>query len=1076
MIFSPRKNPCRRKVACVVRPAVAFWLVLLVLASGRAQPAFREDTTLLRLLRREHLSSPLPPVEATRAARAESLWALELEPWRKTSGFTGMFSREDVQRARRTVRNHAWARKELRLIRQDADFWARFSDAFLYALLPTQNPRALTPSQYHGCPIHGGNRTTLETSLEHPYRYRCRVGGEWWYDGARVVNPTTGDTVVVHDDGSGWVAPEGFANPGERYYFKGAYRLYLILKLFSHPYGPEIHDTYRGLPPVQALAFAYALTGQSRYAHKAGVLLNRIAQLYPHFDGLKEGYAAYDRWKAPIRGYVGEASGREQGFLNSVALVYDLIFDAFSRDDSLAAFFAARGFPDLDGDGRVTPADLTLNVEHNLFGFALEFIDRTIPIAPGDFLMSTHSSLIHMAGCLPSPKLRQRLFEGPNNLPLLMSNSFFRDGKWWYDSIGYSLHNSEHIAELAEWLNRFDLYASEGPVRQIVSFPLRVDCDGRLPPIGDTVNPRTEVRVRPHRLIYRVAEVRLLGEHECENLRPGRDPAALWSLFHQCQVDTSRPARVGWGRKSELFHDSGFAILRSGEGPADRVHVVLDFDKGTQAHGHRDKLAVNVLAYGYDLTADVGYPASWIARKLEGWETHSLSHATVLIDGKNQALATGSLVGFFPGGRVQVVEAEAETAYPGLARVYRRGLMLVRVDSQHVYVVDVFRVAGGSTYDYSFHSYGTDGGKGLEVAAAEDTLVWHKQARGTLAGEEVKFGDVPGYGWLKDVRRAQTSRGFTATWRKEGTRVGLQLHMLADDGTTLFVARGEGNGVEGMSPWDPYLVVRRRDSGGRGRTFVAVIEPFRGEPFVSSVRLLAGDRAAGANAVLALEITLRNGARQRVFVGPESESRVESERGDFAFQGRWGWLDVGSDEAFLADGQLLRHGNVRLTLPPQPGGRVLALDVDRGELILQDTSSVSASALTGRTIVLSRPGQLCRSSYTVARAERSGSVLRVRVSPSNLVLSRGRVSGVQGSTVTTKTPLAKLENVPGLFDAKLVRDPDAGVAARLVTAVPGKLTFASEGVASAFRPGDRFEVLDVGPGDGWRIPLSVTNR
>ncbi len=585
----------------------------------RAQPAFREDSTLLDLLRREHLSRPLAPVEPRRAARADSLWTAELAPWRKPSGFLGMFSREDVERAKNTVREHARAREELRLIRQDADFWTHFSDEFLYALLPTQNPRALTPSQYHGCPIHGGNRTTLETSLEHPYRYRCRVGGEWWYDGARVVNPGTGDTVVVHDDGSGWVAPEGFANPGERYYFKGAYRLYLILKLFSYPYGPEIRDTYRGLPAAQALAFAYALTGEQLYAHKAGILLNRVAELYPHFDGSKEGYAAYDRWKEPIRGYVGEASGREQGFLNAVALIYDLIFDAFSQDDSLAAFFEQHGFGDLDGDNRVTPADLTLNVERNLFAYGLEFIDRAIPIAPGDFLMSTHSSLIHLAGCLPSPKLRWRLFEGTNNLPLLMANSFFRDGKWWYDSIGYSLHNSEHIAELAEWLNRFDLYRRKGAVREIVSFPLRVTCDGRLPPIGDTWNPRTAVHTHSHQLIYRLAEVRLLGGHSCRGLKAGRDRATLWALFHQCGVDSVAPESPGWGKTSELFHDSGFGILRSGGNAQERVHVVLNFDKGTQAHGHRDKLAVNVLAYGYDLTADIGYPSSWISRKLQGW-------------------------------------------------------------------------------------------------------------------------------------------------------------------------------------------------------------------------------------------------------------------------------------------------------------------------------------------------------------------------------------------------------------------------------------------------------------------------
>ncbi len=433
------------------------------------------------------------------------------------------------------------------------------------------------------------------------------------------------------------------------------------------------------------------------------------------------------------------------------------------------------------------------------------------------------------------------------------------------------------------------------------------------------------------------------------------------------------------------------------------------------------------------------------------------------------------MVGFFPEDRVQVIEAEASNAYPELARVYRRGLMLVRVDSEHVYVVDVFRVAGGTFYDYSFHSYGSDDGRGLQVAAEGDSLVWEEQTRGTLAGEDVAFGEKPGYGWLKDVHRAETERGFTATWRKAGTRVGLRLHMLGDAGTTVFVARGEGAGVEGMSPWDPYLVVRRRSYAGRGRTFVAVIEPFREQPFVKRVRRLSGDPAAGAGASFVLEVTLQNGARHLVFAGSGASDELRDERGRWDFRGRWGWCDADSNALFLAGGMLLRCSNMSLTLPRQPGGRVLALDADRAELILRDSSDVSAEELRGRTLVLWHPGQLCRSSYTVVQASRTGNILRVQLDPPILLLSRGTVSGVEGAEVTTTTPLAKLENVPGLFDRKFVRDLDAGVAARLVTAVPGKLTFGSAEAASAFRPGDHFEVLDVGPGDQWAIPLSATS-
>ena len=77
----------------------------------------------------------------------------------------------------------------------------------------------------------------------------------------------------------------------------------------------------------------------------------------------------------------GEASGREQFFLNHVAVTYDLIFEAMLEAEDVAGFFRARGGEDFDGDGRVTAGDIIYNIHRNLFAYAYEFLDRTLPIA-----------------------------------------------------------------------------------------------------------------------------------------------------------------------------------------------------------------------------------------------------------------------------------------------------------------------------------------------------------------------------------------------------------------------------------------------------------------------------------------------------------------------------------------------------------------------------------------------------------------------------------------------------------------------------------------------------------------------
>ena len=1016
------------------------------------------------------LSGSWDPIDPVREQKAAQLWIHELAPHRKKSGLLGRYSKADVVQARHNIQSSPWAQAVFDLILRQADFWAGLDDEWLYALLPTQNPRAMTPSQYHGCPIHGGNRLTLETSLSHPYRYRCVTGGEWWYDGVEVKNPKTGNSVVIADTGSGWVAPPGFAHPGETYYFRGAYRTHLILRLFATPYGPEMADFHpwmdpkrtqeyqtKGIAPeswncspAEALAFAFVITGKPLYAHKAGIWLNRIAEIYPHLNGAREGHVPYDQRKDPIRGYVSEASGREQQFLNSAIEIYDLIYEGFSRDKALADFFARHGSIDVDEDGAYTVGDLSANVERNLFSYGLEFIERSIRLGPGDFLMSSQGSLLRMAAVTDSPALIDRLYHGFNNLPMLMVNSFFRDGRWWYDSAGYAPHNAQRVAELEEWLGDRILPIDRNLADKILSFPVRIDCDGRLPLIGDTTNPRTRQR------------------------EPVRT-ASIGSLFHAKCPETEPPANQ---RKtvSELFHDSGFAILRTNQESPHRKHVVLNFGKGCIAHGHMDKLAINIISGGYDLSADIGYPASWIAPKFSGWELHSLSHATVLIDQQNQQIGMGSLMEYFPGTPVQVVEAEAPRAYPHLAKTYRRGIVLVEKDSVHSYLVDVFRVQGGREYDYSFHSLTNDDGTGLDVRFDDPTVAWHGQGKGTLAHPDSVFASTPGYGWLVDVKRTTTGQGFSAKWQIAGTCSGIVLHMTGEPNTDVFTARGEGAGNEGDSPWDPYMIVRRQNRSLRGQTFVAVYEPFRGEPIIQQIRVLRKVKTGSAKTGAALAIRFKDGSSHILFIGNDDHTILDLDKSR-KFRGRWGWYDEEDGRMFLGAGrELTMQNGCRLSLPAAVTGKVRRIDLEKGEMILAlDRPLPSTVSLKNRVVLVGNPRYSCRSSYTIENASLTGSLLHLRLADANFILSKcqaGKTTGTDVHTMSLLTPLPKMENFPGLFDGKVVQNRRSSTSTRIVTTQPGSMVFAAR-AESIFAPNEELVVLDVGPGDRIEIPLDA---
>ena len=642
----------------------------------------------------------------------------------KQRGLMAIIDREDLARGRQNVATRKWARTFADRVKKDADWWVTQTDDFIYGLIPEGNPRALCPQFEKGCPIHGGARSSFTATLEEPYRWRCKKGGERWHDGAIVKNPKSGEEVTVHDDGNGWLAPPGFPNAGRRYFFVAAYRYFLLGKLLSSPYEGDGGSRYRGGTPVVQLALAYALTGDARYAHKCAVMLNRLAELYRTYDGCVESPSQRQD------GYIGQTF--ERFLVQNVILACDLIWDTIESDDALHRFFALKGDTDYNGDAEATGSDFTHNLQLNLLGYIYEYLHRLMPYMDGDFLMYEMTALAALASCLGNPDIAAEAMESDLGLRVLLNNSWFRDGKYIYDASGYNVGNARTPLKIAEWLHGFcaapqypepvDLYHHpDYRMSMLFDFLRRIDCDGSVPQIGDCGGSRTcRLRERPpydrydERALVRLPELRefylsrlsAATGGDIEAHRDGR--AEQWLVFHAGREQTdAAPGPPASPAESHLFPDSGLAILRAGRGARTREHVCLTFTKGGYGHGHKDKLAINILRYGYDLSADLGYPGTWTDIKCGGWVKDTASHCTVMLDERPQR---GNVVGrlhfFAKQPFLDVVEASAERAYPK-ANLYRRTVAVVRDDEgEPLYTVDIFRVAGASTRDYLFHSLG----------------------------------------------------------------------------------------------------------------------------------------------------------------------------------------------------------------------------------------------------------------------------------------------------------------------------------------------------------------------------------
>lgn len=572
---------------------------------------------------------------------------------------------------------------------------------------------------------------------------------------------------------------------------------------------------------VTALARAYVATGKEAYARRVAVILDQCAQRYPHYPVIQNlpRRIAFREQKAPWPW----DSGRWNFFHNNIPIELLPAYDMIYLSPEFDKLSAERGY------------DVREKIEK-------------------DFLKPSCEEIMvrkdHINNCVGydvrSAALLGRIINEPRYVHWAygwmqrnLTEGFMRDGFWMEGSPSY---HGMTVGGLKYALEAVKGYTDPAGYKDAV--------DGT----------------------------------RYENLDPDKD-FPFWGMCQTAPNAINTPNGY-----SAVVHDSwfyerrgapraetvstimpavGHASLGRGRGP-DQMQAQLHFSGG-YGHQHNDNLNLMLWAKGKEMLPDLGY--TWT--QMRTWTTSSVCHNLVVVDRQSQGgyPSDGNLLAYYPGDttdpdavEVGMVEADGKLGYSRLKDLdlYQRQILTIPVSAGDAYVVDIFRLRGGTTHDWALH------GDADEDVTTVCSLPLG-EARPTMLLPEEKWVEpqqeahtYPPYGMLREMRPAAVTGSLDLEFKYAGEgQQGYRLHMLPCGGGELLLGKApsvrrmgggtNGDMRKGYDFWMPLMLLRRTGEGPLTSVFTAVHEPYAGKPFLGQTRPLKLTPAVPL--AVALEVT-----------------------------------------------------------------------------------------------------------------------------------------------------------------------------------------------------------------------------
>lgn len=666
------------------------------------------------------------------------------------------------------IRRNAEGSEVRRDILAKADLWrSKTLDELWESIFGWELKRSFTVLSYGWCPTCRSKCSWTSDPFAYPWKLKCSVCGDAFpkNDFARyhrsgldahglfqhrladrsllfneaAPDPSDPKHLFGVDDGG------GYAEGDDRWWFVGCY-------LCQAAWTQDIY------PGIITLARAHLLTGDVEYARRCGVLLDRLADVFPEYDFHTQGIM-YEEERTS-RGYVVYWCEIVRQ-LRDMLIAYDQVYEALRDDGEFASYVAAKSERYQTPYRKRSFHDIQQNIEHRLFGDAVVHKHKIAANYPWPEMYGAVAKLV--------------LTEWPAD-PEAMATGV-RNVLWWVaeDDLkqivervvradgmsgekGFTGYSAIALEATTRLLTLYSLHRRDLLESMVKRYPGLLEgvrfymnswmLESYYPGCGDS-----GYLGAPYRGIPIPPGYAKLQGHGTDSSILYSFEGFLWKLYEitgdlnfvryaykagnydKTKYFTSdltlsaSPAEVqrrvlalmnehgaDIEQRSRYYPSWKLAILHAGAG-RDRRGAYLDYDSGG-VHGHNDGMNIGIFAHGMNYLPDYGSvpnhrPGSYDSQ-FHYWYRSAATHNTVIVDGREhrdycyvqrdidggQGLTSesGKIVLWGIGKTVKVAAADDPLIPAGKATRFERTLALVDVSGGDCYVVDVFRVRGGAEH------------------------------------------------------------------------------------------------------------------------------------------------------------------------------------------------------------------------------------------------------------------------------------------------------------------------------------------------------------------------------------------